>query len=268
MKTLKKITIEHIRYRKTILKLAKADLIKTYKGTVLGWPWVLVRPIMTLGVYYFAFSIGLKVSSPVNDYSFFLWLIAGVVPWFYMRDILTAGASSIRKYKFLVTKIKYPISTIPTFVCVSNLIVNCILIILVMIVFILLGHSPDIYWIQIPFYILVMFVIFSIWSLFSGIVATVSNDFMQLVKSSVIIMFWMSGVMYDVNSINSEIIRNIMLINPITIIINGFRDAFIYKEWIWDSPNEFINLCVIFIIMLFLAVFCYKKLEHEIVDIL
>ena len=110
-----------------MLKLAKSDLIKTYKGTALGWLWAIVNPAVTLAVYYFAFTVGLRVSSPVEGYPYFLWLIAGVVPWFYMRNMLTAGAGSIRKYRFLVTKIKYPVSTIPTFVSLSNLFVNMVL---------------------------------------------------------------------------------------------------------------------------------------------
>ncbi len=108
MKTLKKIISEHLRYKNTIFKLAKSDLVKTYKGTALGWWWAIIRPSITLAVYYFAFTVGLKVSSSVGGYSYFLWLIAGFLPWFYMRDVLVAGAGSIKKYRFLVTnKISY-----------------------------------------------------------------------------------------------------------------------------------------------------------------
>lgn len=268
MRTLKKIISEHIRYARTILKLAKSDLVKTYKGTALGWSWALIRPAMTLGVYYFAFTVGLKTTSPAEGYPYFLWLIAGVVPWFYMRDIITAGAGSIRKYRFLVTKIKYPVSTIPTFVSLSHLMVNIILIIIVMAVFVLSGYRPDIYWLQIPIYIAAMFAFFSVWSLFSGILSTFSGDFFQLVKSFTIMLFWISGIMYDVARIDNEIIRKIMLFNPVTIIVNGFRNSFIYKEWFWENPGETFNLMFVFAILLLATVFIYKKLEKEIVDVL
>ena len=80
MKTLKKIISEHIRYRRTIVKLAKSDLIKTYKDTALGWWWAIVRPSITLAVYYFAFSVGLRVARSVEGYPYFLWLVAGFLP--------------------------------------------------------------------------------------------------------------------------------------------------------------------------------------------
>lgn len=268
MKTIKKIISEHIRYRRSVFRLAKSDLIKTYKGTALGWMWAVIRPAMTLAVYYFAFTVGLKVGREEGGYSFFLWLVSGVVPWFYMRDIITAGAGSIRKYRFLITKIKYPISTIPTFVSLSHLIVEVVLIGIVMILFVLQGHRPDIYWLQIPVYVLAMFVFFTIWALFSGILSTFSSDFLQLVKSSTIMLFWISGIMYNVGEIENEVIKSIMMLNPITLIVNGFRDSFIYKEWFWENPGEIVNFAAMLIIICCLATVCYNKMEREIADVL
>jgi len=268
VKTLKKIISEHIRYRRTIVKLAKSDLIKTYKDTALGWWWAIVRPSITLAVYYFAFSVGLRVARSVEGYPYFLWLVAGFLPWFFMRDVLVAGASSIKKYRFLVTKIKYPISTIPTFVSLSYFITQIALTILVMAIFVFTGNFPDIYWLQIPLYALMMLAFFSVWSLFAGLITTFSSDFFQLVKSIVLMLFWLSGIMYDVNSINSDWIRNVMLVNPITIIVNGYRNSFIYKEWFWEDPREIICFLIVFAVLLILTIVVYKKLHREAVDVL
>ena len=139
---------------------------------------------------------------------------------------------------------------------------------IVMILFILSGHKPDIYWLQIPFYIFIMFMFFSVWSLFSAILSTFSKDFFQLVKSFTIMLFWISGVMYDVTRIDSDIIRKVMLFNPVTVLINGFRNSFIYKEWFWENMNETCNLMICFVVLTGLAVFAYSRLEREIVDVL
>lgn len=136
MSIIKEIFKEHWEYRKQLLKLAKSDIIKTYKGAALGWAWAVIRPAITIFVFWFAFTIGLRSGKPVEGYPFFLWLIAGMIPWFYMRDMLTGGARSLRKYSYLITKIKYPICTIPTFVSTSMFIVHMGLLLLVMIIFI------------------------------------------------------------------------------------------------------------------------------------
>jgi len=122
---------EHFQYKQQILKLAKADLVKTYRGAALGWSWAVIKPAVTIFVYWFAFSIGLRANKPVNGYDFFLWLIVGIVPWFYMNDMIVHGADSLRKYRYLVTKMKFPIATIPTFVSLSKITVHIILMLIV-----------------------------------------------------------------------------------------------------------------------------------------
>ena len=183
MKTLISIIKDHIAWRRQILKLAKADIIKTYKGAALGWLWAIAKPAVTIAVFYFAFSVGLKHGNPVNGYPYFLWLIAGMMPWFYMRETLTMGAESIRRYKYLVTKIKYPISTIPTYVSISQFAVNFGLCIIMFIIYIFYGKMPDIYWIQLPVYMFMMWLFFTSWSLFAGMLSAMSKDFLNLVKA-------------------------------------------------------------------------------------
>ena len=119
----------------------------------------------------------------ISGYPFFLWLIVGVVPWFYISDMLTQGTESLRKYSYLVTKMKFPVSTIPTFVSISKLIVHFILILLVIGIFALFGYYPDIYIVQFLFYMILMFAFFTVWALFSSLIAAMSKDFLNLVKS-------------------------------------------------------------------------------------
>ena len=130
-----KIIKEHWEYRQQIVKLARADLVKTYRGAALGWSWAIIKPTVTIFVYWFAFQIGLRRGGDISGFPFFLWLIAGLIPWFYMSDMLTAGTDAIRKYSYLVTKMKFPVSTIPTFVSLSKLSVNVILIVIMLILF-------------------------------------------------------------------------------------------------------------------------------------
>ncbi len=268
MNTLKEITREHWQYRKQIFKLAKSDIIKTYKGAALGWLWAIAKPAVTIAVFYFAFTVGLRTSKAVAGYPYFLWLIAGMMPWFYMRDTLIAGADSIRKYKYLVTKIKYPVSTIPTYVNISQFVINIGLCTIMAVIFMCYGRMPDIYWLQIPLYMILMLIFFNAWSLFAGMLSAMSRDFLNLVKAVVTALFWVSGIMYDVNSIDIVFVKEIMLFNPITIIANGFRNSLIYKTWFWENPSELVNFFIVYAVMLILALWAYKKLRKDIPDVL
>ena len=268
MSALKTIIKDHIKYRKQIFKLAKADLSKTYRGSALGWSWAVIKPVVTIFVYWFAFSIGLRANKPINGYDFFLWLIAGIVPWFYMGDMITTGTKCIRKYSYLVTKMKFPVSTIPTFVSLSNLIVNIILIIIVIAIFWLFGYPPDIYMLQIPFYILLSFIFFTLWSLFASFIGAISKDFVNLVKSFVTAIFWLSGILWNADSVSIPWLRQFLNLNPITFLVNGFRNCFINKVWFWEQPKRLIYFGIITIILFVAGIWSYRKLRKDIADVL
>jgi len=266
--TIKIIIEEHKAFSKQIIKLAKSDLIKTYRGAAFGWAWALVKPLITLFVFWFGFTVGLRHGKPINGYPYFLWLMAGFLPWFYMRDMINGGADCIRKYKHLVTKIKFPISIIPTFTSLSHLAVHLILCLIAILIFALWGFKPDVYMLQVPIYMFMMWLFFEAWALFAGMLAAISKDFLNLVKSCVQALFWMSGVIYDVNKINHTTVRTILKFNPVTVISSGYRKAFIYKEWFWEDKIELLGYATTLIIVTLLALWAYKKLRKEIPDVL
>ena len=267
MRTLKEIIKDHIEYRRQLVQLAKADMKKAYGG-VLGMGWAIIRPAILIFVFWFAFSVGLRKGGDVEGYPFFLWLIAGMIPWFYMRDMITGGAGSIRRYKYLVTKIKFPVSTIPTFVSMGSLATHAGLVVLMIGIFLLFGYRPTIYYLQIPLYMILMFLFFTAWGLCSGVLSSISRDFLNLVKSLTQALFWMSGILYDANGIGQQWIRNILLFNPVTIVVNGYRNALIYHKWFWEDWQQLVNFAIVYAVMLLLAVWVYRKLKKDIPDVL
>ena len=177
-------------------------------------------------------------------------------------------ANSIRRYKYLVTKIKFPIATIPTFVSLSLILVHIGLLIIMVAIFIAFGYYPDKYYLQLPVYMLMMFVFFTVWSLFAGVLSAMSKDFLNLVKSLTTALFWMSGILYNANTIGIVWIRKVLLFNPVTLIANGYRNIFIDKVWFWERPEELLNFGIVLFIMILLAVWAYKKLRKDIPDVL
>lgn len=268
MKTLIKIIKEHIEYRQQIFKLAKADIVKTYRGSALGWSWAVIKPTVTIFVYWFAFEIGMRSGKPVNGFPYFLWLITGLIPWFYMGDMIAQGVESIRKYSYLVTKMKFPVSTIPTFFSISKLIINLVLIAIMMVIFMVMGHSPTIYWLQIPFYILCMFLFFTFWGLFAALLGAISKDFANLVKSFVTAVLWLSGIFWNPETIGIGWLKKILMFNPVTFLTNGFRNCFINNIWFFEQPKRLLYFVIVTAIMLLLALWAYRKLKKEIPDVL
>ena len=268
MNTLLEILRDHFQYREQVFKLAKSDIIKTYRGAALGWAWAIIKPATTIFVFWFAFSVGVRKGEPVDGHPFLLWLIAGYIPWFYMRDCLSQGAGALRKYKYLVKRIKYPVDTIPTFVSLSFLIVNLGLQLVMVAIYCGMGYYPTIYYLQLPIIVFGMFFFFTAWSLFAGMLAGMSNDFLNLVKAITPALFWLSGIIYDANKINIGWIKQILLFNPVTILCNGYRDTLIYEHWIWERPEQIRNFLIVTVIMVLMSLWSYWKLKKEVPDVI
>ena len=268
MSTFIEILKDHWQYRQQIFKLSISDLKKTYRGAALGWAWAIIKPAVTIFVYWFAFEIGLRAGKDVNGFPFFLWLIAGLIPWFYMNNMITSGTDSIRKYSYLVTKMKFPISTIPTFVSISKFIVHILLITITIGIFVLMGRMPTIYMLQLPFYMLLNLIFFTVFSLLSGLLASMSKDFANLVKSFVTAIFWLSGIVWNINTISIPWLKSFLMINPVTFLVEGYRNCFIHQTWFWEQPKRLMYFVIITLVMLILAVWTYKRLRKEIPDVL
>lgn len=260
---------EHYKNFVLIWRLAISDLKKTYHGAALGWAWAVIKPVVTVFVYWFAIEIGLKSGKPISDMPYVLWLIAGIVPWFYMSESLNGGTECIRKYSYLVTKMKYPVFTIPTFTNLARFITNFILIIAAIVIFWCCGYPPTIYLIQLPFYMLLMFMLFNAWSLFAGMVSAIGKDFSNLVKSLTMAVFWLSGILWDMANVSqNKLLTHFLMINPVTYISYGFRNCFIYHIWFFDQPKRLMYFVVWYVVTAAFSLWAYRKLRKEIPDVL
>ena len=268
METISTIIKEHIMYKDQIRMLARSDLIKTYRGAALGWAWALIKPMVTIFVFWFAFSIGLRSGQPIAGYPFFLWLVAGMLPWFFMSELITGGAGCIRKYSHLVTKMKFPISIIPTYFTISHMYTHFVLLGVTVVLFALFGYMPDIYMLQLPLYILMMFLFFAVWALFSGLLSAISKDFQNLVVAFSSAIFWLSGILYDVDKIQHRWVRLMLKFNPVTVISSGYRKAFIYKKWFFEDKVELGCYMITLTVFIMAALWAYRKLRKEIPDVL
>ena len=82
-------------YREMIFSLVRRDLKGRYKGSVLGFLWTFLNPLLQLGVYTMVFSIIMR--SDVEDY--YLFLFVALVPWIFFSTSLSGGASCIWSQK-------------------------------------------------------------------------------------------------------------------------------------------------------------------------
>ena len=185
-----------------------------------------------------------------------------------MSDMLTKGTDSIRKYSYLVTKMKFPISTIPTFVNISNFIIHLLLMAIMILIFIFMGYPPSIYIVQLPLYMLFNFLFFNVFSLVSGLISAISKDFANLVKSFITAIFWLSGIIWDASTVTIPWIKKLLRLNPFNFLVEGYKNCFINQTWFFEEPKRLLYFGIELLILILIGLWAYKKVRKEIPDVL
>lgn len=259
---------ENINNAGVTLEMSKKELEKKYTGAALGLLWALVKPVLYIFVYWFAIEIGIRGSgNEISGFPFILWLIAGIIPWFYISETLIYGGASFRQNKHLITKIVYPVSTIPTFRMFSQLLVHMALVVILIVIFWFAGYPPDIYYLQIIYYMFCMFVFMTILSWTTASLIVVSRDFEHLLKSITTMLFWLTPIFWRIQNVHG-IVKYIILLNPFYYFIKGYRDIFINKEWFFENLLYTGYFWGVMVVLSILGGYVYNKLRGEFADIL
>lgn len=259
---------EHQGFWKQIFRLSIIELEKSYKGTLFGLMWVVVKPAVTLLMFWFIFEFGIRNNAPVEGISKFNFMAVGFVAWFYMQDTILGGVRCLRKNTAFVTKIKFPISTLMTIMSISRLYVHFMLLILLIILLYISGIHFSIYNIQILYYLPLMFIFFLALSWTTAMYGGYSRDFENTVSAFIQGLFWISGILWNTYTIENPIIRFIMLFNPVNYFVNGYRRVFLYEEWFWNVGIENYIFFAELIVIIILGIYNYKKLRKGIADVI
>ncbi len=268
---------EHKGFGKQIFLLAKNELIKTYKGAVIGPLWAVVKPAFTIFVYWFAFSVGIRTLKNLNinlggaepfTVDFFTFMFIGIIPWFFIQDSIVQGAKTLRTNRQFITKVKFPVSTILTYTALSRLFVHMILM-AVMYTYVVFTIGVSWYNLQFFIYCPIMFLFFVALSWSTAPMSAFSKDFESLIVSIMSGIFWLSGIMYDSYGESFKgVIKYIMLCNPINFFVNGYRNCFLYQRGFWEYKTELVIFLAELIAVILLGIFNYNRLRKKLPDVL
>lgn len=271
MSTLGTMLKDNWTWRKQVNQLARFDLVKKSRGAALGRAWQFVRPAIYIFVFWFALEIGLK-QSHVSGYNlpYILWLMAGLIPWFFMQDQLGGGSNALHRYTYLVNKIRFPLSCIPTIICKSNLFIELGLLLAMFVIYLLVGGPLDVYLLQVPLIIVLMYGFWWSFGVMCSFISAMSKDFNQLLHALQQPLFWLSGVIFSVSQVTDKlpIMQYFFYIDPVTFFTESMRDAFYYKVWMWSDPGFIISFAIIFAAQLAFMAFIYKRTHKEVADVL
>lgn len=222
---------------KMIFQLSCNDIKSRYSNSIFGILWAFAMPLVTILVFWYVFQLGFK-NLPVGDAPYILWFSAAYVPWIFFVDITTAGCNSLVEYSFLVKKIKFDVQYIPVIKLISALFVHAFFIVFVYVMYLIYGFKPDIHNIQIFYYT------FSAGMLGLGLVWLLSaltvffKDLNSLYNLIIQIGFWVTPILWNEDTMINQSVRNVLALNPMHYVVNGYRDSLLFNRWFWDNPRE------------------------------
>ncbi len=220
---MKRIT-EIYTYREMIFSLVKRDLKGRYKGSMLGFFWTFLNPLLQLAVYTMVFSTIMR--SGVKDY--YLFLFVTLIPWIFFSTSLSGGASCILAQQNMVKKIYFPREVLPISYVTSQFVNMLLSFIVIFAVLLLSGYALRIEAILcLPLVMTVEYVLALGFTMIMSAVTVYVRDMEYILGIFTMAWQFLTPVMYAIDQVPQEV-RWIFRINPMTYVITAYRDILYY----------------------------------------
>ena len=249
-----------------LLQFSVDDFKNKYAGSLVGAAWAFIQPLMTILIYWFIFQVGFH-SQPVADYPFVLWLVSGIIPWFFISESAVGVTPCLAEYSYLVKKVLFNINILPFSRIIACFLVQIFLVLFTIIFFMVFGYAPDIYYIQLPYYMLYMIVLLAGIGYCTAALYPFFRDLQHIVSIMMQVAFWLTPIVWNF-TIMSEMIRRVLVLNPFYYIVQGYRDAFIYKTFFWENWKMGIYYWAVAVIFVLAGRHIFKKMKPHFADVL
>ena len=261
---------EIITKRKLIWDLAKADFRKRFVGSYFGIVWMFIQPIVTVLIYALIFGeYGFKSAPPVPA-PYVLWLVPGIVPWFFFSEALNTGTGCLQEYSYLVKKVVFPVEVLPLIKLLSCALVHRFFLLIMFGVHLCYGWWPMVTWVQVLYYSFAASMLALGISYFTCSVNVFFKDMAQIVSICLQFGMWLVPIMYDESMFTSRApwLASLFKINPFYYIVVGYRDSMLTGNWFWERPKLTLYYWVVTAAVLLIGLKMFKRLRPHLSDVL
>lgn len=239
------------RYFELLVYRANAELSREASRAYLGFIWWILDPLLYMAIFYIVFGVGLRKGG--SDYV--MYLLCGLLVWKWIDSTIRTSCGIISSSVGLMGQVYIPKIILPAVIVVANT-YKFLIVYLIFLVSLLLFHMPVTEaWLYIPVLLLIEFLLICAVSGFGAALVPIIPDAKYLVNYGMTLLFFLSGIFFDINDIAPEI-QVYLRWNPMVTIIDGHRAVLLYGEapdmtgLIWVGGASLI----LFVLMFFLLV--------------
>lgn len=270
----KSIVLELIENRTLIRSLAKNDFKTKFAGSYLGTVWAFVQPVITVLIYWFVFELAIGATASIRGelpLPYVLWLVAGIVPWFFFSDCVSAGTAVLMEYNYLVKKVMFNIDILPVIKIFSSIFVHVFFVAFMLVLFLCYGFFPDFYVLQVIYYSFGVLLLALGISYLTSAVSVFFPDVRQIVNIALQVGIWATPIMWKLSDMQEKIPHAVLVVielNPFYYIVQGYREALIDKVWFFEHPWMTLYFWCFTAAICFLGVTVFRRLKVHFADVL
>jgi lipopolysaccharide transport system permease protein len=224
------------RYRGLIQSLVARELKARYRGSVLGFFWSFVNPLLLLGVYSFVFSTVIpNRTEGIQPYALFLF--CGILPWTWFSAALTEAASALISGGNLIKKVLFPAEILPIVSVLANM-VNFFLGLFILVPGLIYYHrlsfTFDLLWF--PVTVLVQLVFTAGLALILSALTVHFRDIRDLLSNLLMLWFFATPIIYSWRQENVQRYKFLFDLNPFTHIAISYQEILFFGpvgHWKW-----------------------------------
>ena len=241
-------------YRELLKTNVKKEIRGKYKNSILGVMWSFLNPLLQLVVYSVIFGALLAG----GDKTYPIYICVALIPWTYFTTAITQASFTIITNGNIIKKVYFPREILPISVVTSGAVNFVISTIIILLFVIISGLGITKYIILYPFILLVQYILILGISFILSAITVYFRDLEHIIGIVLLAAFYGTPIVYKLEQLPHNL-QILMKLNPMTHIINGYRDIFYYQR-MPDMQSLFI-LLGISVILTVTGYFIFKKLQ-------
>jgi ABC-2 type transport system permease protein len=213
------------RFGELLYLISVTEFKKTYFGTVLGYVWSVLRPLLLFAVLLFVFTKIVRLGSDVPHYP--VLLLMNVVLFGFFSESTTTSVLSVVNQEGVVRKTQFPRLVIPLSVVMTSLFNLGVNLVVVLIFVVAFGVSPEWTWLLFPVIVATLFVFATAVSMLLSSLYVRFRDTAIIWSVVASALFYATPVIYPIEIVPDRY-RDLIMLNPLTPL---FEQA---RRWIID----------------------------------
>lgn len=217
---------EHRNNIRLLIKMAFLNMNKQTIRSSLGIFWTYFHDIIYIFVFI-AFRLLIAGGGTVQGMNSIIYLMTGMIPWFFMNDVLSQGSMAIRSNRGIVQSIRFPVPVLPTIEVVSIFLRRLFSFVMLFGVVIGFGYIRYFHMLMFVYYLVCALLLSVAMNLLISAFIAVSDDFRQFYDAFLRVLIYTMPILWDFSKVHSVAIHILLRLNPMVYVIKGFREAFV-----------------------------------------